>query len=54
MTSGQTIELREQWKQRVDTPACEHDYQEIEWTDSGGYLTGISRCIVCGRSVTKL
>lgn len=46
MTMNEAEVLREKWKQQVDSPACEHPYQELERADSGGDLTGNAHYIV--------
>lgn len=47
MTTSQAAELRVKWKQRTDTPKCEHLNLELEWSDNG-YRTGNYNCILCG------
>ena len=53
MTMTQAAELRVKWKQRVDSPPCEHLNLELEWSDSGHSpgSPGNYTCIVCGEPI---
>ncbi len=52
MTTSQAGGLRVKWKQRKESPKCEHLNLELEWDDSG-YVTGNYNCIVCGEAVAR-
>lgn len=53
MTKGQTVELREKWKQRVDRQPCKHRDTEVQCGEDG-IVAATCYCLTCGEAVLRI